>query len=276
MSLVSADANCEEELDMRRWILSCVFVASLSACGSSVDPQRHPAPADEGDSESIDYCERFGWYGDGRCDEVCANPDPDCSSNNGISPGSPGDPDQPTPIEPDPAPSEPAPVDPDECVDLEGYPRDSYVAFGDECHEIDYACVDGYVPFDNACGCGCVLEVDAGPHMCLADTPDVIRYGDVEECTRIDYACEEGWYAFSDDCGCGCRLECTSNADCPNGYCNFGTDAPQVCVYPSCDDGSELACRMMEPTCEVSETAAIINGCWECVDARSCGPRLGD
>jgi hypothetical protein len=29
----------------------------------------------------IDFCEAFGWYGDGVCDDFCANPDPDCDGD---------------------------------------------------------------------------------------------------------------------------------------------------------------------------------------------------
>jgi hypothetical protein len=39
-----------------------------------------------------DFCEELGWYGDGICDEDCPNPDPDCEgSGSGSEPGAVGD-----------------------------------------------------------------------------------------------------------------------------------------------------------------------------------------
>lgn len=74
--------------------------------------------------------------------------------------------------------------------------------------------------------------------------------------------------------------ECRSDADCPNGYCEqFASCAglgcppppPAQCVYPQCGDGSALACRALPPTCAAGETLGVVNGCWACLDARSCG-----
>lgn len=73
---------------------------------------------------------------------------------------------------------------------------------------------------------------------------------------------------------------CTSDADCDGGYCEhyascLSTDCPPPpppqCVTADCDDGSKLhpLCDI-PPTCEDGEVAAVINGCWECRDARSC------
>ena len=33
---------------------------------------------DGSDEDDVDHCEEWGWYGDGICDEDCAQPDPDC------------------------------------------------------------------------------------------------------------------------------------------------------------------------------------------------------
>lgn len=83
--------------------------------------------------------------------------------------------------------------------------------------------------------------------------------------------------------------ECTWDGDCPNGYCAFSDAAfrapcegedctmppppPQggICVYPSCDDGQPTLCDAIQPVCAPGEVAAARNGCWACVDARTCG-----
>ena len=39
---------------------------------------------------------------------------------------------------------------------------------------------------------------------------------------------------------------------------------------PSCDDGSELACARDVPPCPATMVAAVQDGCWVCVDERTC------
>lgn len=83
---------------------------------------------------------------------------------------------------------------------------------------------------------------------------------------------------------------CYDDAECPNGYCDQANDGgaappgagdrafpvppppPGQCVFPSCDDGSQLTCRALTPVCAPGAVASVINGCWECRDARSCAP----
>lgn len=101
---------------------------------------------------------------------------------------------------------------------------------------------------------------------------------------------------FSDaDCGgrgycldglCQYQPECYGDADCWGGYCEFGgaTDCAGAdcgggmiapggyCVYPSCDDGSPAICDMIPPECPAGQVTAVRDGCFECVDARSCQP----
>lgn len=281
----------------------------LAGCGrDDADPDQRPH-----DSGAVDYCERFGWYGDGHCDEICDTPDPDCSEpTNNISPG---------PV--------PEPPEPPECRRMgpETVEDSRYIAFGDTCETIDYACADGWVPFaddcgcgcdwvpplascdqlwergsveyvsqdpdscaeirftcaddaeeffDAECGCGCITPWDAGPGFCLDDSkPDVERLGDLEECLLVDFFCEEGSSPFYDDCGCGCRLNCSDDFECPNGYCQPDADNGGSCVYPVCDDGTEVVCNALPPTCYDSDVLSIVNGCYECLDARTCGPSNG-
>ncbi|MCC7381433.1 MAG: hypothetical protein IT384_06360 [Deltaproteobacteria bacterium] len=72
---------------------------------------------------------------------------------------------------------------------------------------------------------------------------------------------------------------CASDADCPGGYCEYYAtcDAigcppapPSQCVYPSCDDGSVVLCDALPPECGIGQVVAVRNGCYECVDARTC------
>ncbi|PKN39530.1 MAG: hypothetical protein CVU63_15530 [Deltaproteobacteria bacterium HGW-Deltaproteobacteria-20] len=73
---------------MKTFALSTsLFALLLAACSSSTEPSdsqsgaamskddaRAAGKADQG----TDYCEEFGWYGDGECDDFCLQPDPDC------------------------------------------------------------------------------------------------------------------------------------------------------------------------------------------------------
>ncbi len=298
----------------RFWMVVGVTLLMIG-CGSE-SKGTDPDPGSE--SGTVDYCERFGWYSDGHCDDICDRPDPDCSmGTNNISPGRPPVPDPGPPTDP-PAPS---------CeLDDVGWARE-YIAYGDECLSVSIACPSDWTYFDDECGCGCeeaqnspscdhlfergsvefasedpdacaalrftcdteagaeyffdaecgcgcLYPWDVGPVACLDDsTADIDRLGDVEECTLIDFICVEGWTPFYDDCGCGCRLECSDDFECENGYCERGEQA--MCIYPNCDDGSEVLCDALPPTCNDTDVAAVINGCYQCLDARSCGPTMG-
>jgi V8-like Glu-specific endopeptidase len=47
--------------------------------GSSDDGSSDDGSSDDdSSSDDVDFCEEWGWYGDGICDEDCAEPDPDC------------------------------------------------------------------------------------------------------------------------------------------------------------------------------------------------------
>jgi hypothetical protein len=66
-----------------------LLLCSLLAAGACVaDPateiSKEDARAMAGKADnSIDFCEVMGWYGDGICDDFCANPDPDCDEGEG-------------------------------------------------------------------------------------------------------------------------------------------------------------------------------------------------
>ena len=73
---------------------------------------------------------------------------------------------------------------------------------------------------------------------------------------------------------------CATDADCPDGYCeHFATCAaigcppppPSECVLADCDDGSSLnpLCDIRE-VCAEGQVSAVINSCFQCVDARTC------
>ena len=129
-------------------------------------------------------------------------------------------------------------------------------------------CVPAHAPCD-----------DGQPAVC-AMPPPVCRGGLIP-------AAQNGCYVCVDPTSCqppAAEL-CSSDADCANGYCDVSGsgEAPDpdpgtrpvpvyrgVCVYPSCDDGSVPTCLAQKPICEPGEVAAVVNGCFSCVDARTC------
>ena len=121
------------------------------------------------------------------------------------------------------------------------------------------------------------VPVEPLPIACYSDdNPHVKRVGDTEECTLINFACEQNWEYFADDCGCGCVevRSCTSDGDCSNGYCEQTPDGG-FCAYPNCDQPTDVMCNAIAPDCGPGLVAAAIDGCWQCVDARTCEvPRL--
>ncbi len=66
--------------------LALLLVASFAACGSPADEPEGPVSISKAEARSAagkgdhrDWCAIFDWYGDGICDDFCAEPDPDCA-----------------------------------------------------------------------------------------------------------------------------------------------------------------------------------------------------
>lgn len=76
------DALCAEDgFNTRTDVFAAFVSAFLDGSGegdeAAIEPDQIPIepgtePAD------LDFCDFFGWYGDGYCDQECARPDPDC------------------------------------------------------------------------------------------------------------------------------------------------------------------------------------------------------
>ncbi len=56
------------------WAFACLAVAGCTSENAGFTKQE---VRDIGETE-VDYCEEFGWYGDGECDSFCLDADPDC------------------------------------------------------------------------------------------------------------------------------------------------------------------------------------------------------
>ena len=39
---------------------------------------------ENGGNDDIDYCELYGWYDDGECDDFCDTVDPDCVADDNV------------------------------------------------------------------------------------------------------------------------------------------------------------------------------------------------
>ncbi len=121
---------------------------------------------------------------------------------------------------------------------------------------------------------GCRADVDCGPN---GHCWDGFCYH--EGCRTDDECagglCVEGVCTYPTE-------ECWDDSECPGGYCElFDCGAPDgadciraggQCVYVSCDDGQPTLCDMIPPECAPGQVAAARDGCWECVDARTCQP----
>jgi hypothetical protein len=147
----------------------------------------------------------------------------------------------------------------------------------------------------------CVIVDDLPPGACV----DAADCAEGEECVQVQcittpcwamctpapsceiaIRCASGYHPDDVDAD-GCPETCTPDAppacdgddDCPNGYCeSFMTcmaigcppPPPNECVVNDCGDGSELTCRMEALGCPVGQTLAVVDGCWQCRDARTC------
>ena len=262
-----------------KYFLPLVFF--LAACSDLVQERAIDNPPK---GESIDYCEVFNWYYDGRCDVNCAKPDPDCGAKP-IACEVP-----PTKFEKEDSACNPANFRcdigtqylQDECgkcgcvgesLGCTLNPGADYVRSVEECKYIDFACVDGGEYFADDCGCGCIFE----PNQCDYEVPNKIWFSeDPEVCAQenLRSSCPQGFDYFDDECGCGCApaTNCRRDEDCPHGYCEHQTDdGVSMCMFNDCGDGSQLSCHIVGPTCPVGQVASIEEGCWgPCVSARTC------
>lgn len=110
--------------------------------------------------------------------------------------------------------------------------------------------------------------------------------GRVVDCDAIIPGCDCGPTAMFDErLGCLAVPGCGANEcdgafyDPRSGACLGPADQvmPDYCCEreptPVCHDGSELRCRMAEPACPAPFVAAIVNGCYECLDpTNGCQP----
>lgn len=105
---------------------------------------------------------------------------------------------------------------------------------------------------------------DGGPDATLDADPDIVEDAIGDTSDGGEPICEPG-STREETCSDGSVISCTCQ---PDG--SWTCDG--ACRDDACDDGSMLACRRLEPTCEDYEIAAIIDGCWECVNPRTCVP----
>jgi hypothetical protein len=157
--------------------------------------------------------------------------------------------------------------------------------------------------------CSQEVLCDAEPHACTEPLISVAKNGCwacgyPETCTCSDGEpalcdidppqCDEGWelattggcYACVDPTTCAAQDVQPPPSECVEGVTCLM--APPLCEAPlipvafeecwgcgyaetcSCDDGSELSCKAMEPNCENGTTMAIQDGCYACVDPMTC------
>jgi hypothetical protein len=147
---------------------------------------------------------------------------------------------------------------------------------------------------------GCIEPVECGP-VCeiYCEFGNVIDENGCATCACnppppvcgpvCDIYCEFGNVIDENGCEtCACNpppAGCGSDADCPNGYCGLvgycgtcGDDEPcpppepaTQCVFPNCDDGLPVLCDALPPICAPGQVAAARDGCYACLDARTCG-----
>lgn len=139
---------------------------------------------------------------------------------------------------------------------------------------------------------------DEGPEP-DAPEPDVLP--DTGECTDGDVTtaevfCEDGtignivcecdggtWTCSPDPCEPG-PLPCESDSecsaldycdDCATSSCPDCDDCVTGCLPHDCPTEPEATCRMLRPDCAIGEVAIVEEGCWICVNRRTCEPTGG-
>ena len=94
--------------------------------------------------------------------------------------------------------------------------------------------------------------------------PNVDYLACLEEFENPTAGCSDSVICEAEPPSCPANLVPVGN----DGICWGGCGFPDTC---SCDDGSQLTCKMMEPACTADTVLAIQAGCYACVDPMTCG-----
>lgn len=109
---------------------------------------------------------------------------------------------------PEDAPPTPTPTPTlalEECIDPNEADVLQYLPIED-CVASLVGCDAGGEYFEDACGCGCLIE-DPIDDCIDPDEADVLQYQPIEDCIAGLVGCDAGGEYFEDACGCGCLLE---------------------------------------------------------------------
>ena len=103
---------------------------------------------------------------------------------------------------------------------------------------------------------------------CTCEGPDCGRlYGSIEECERATWGCTDRSCDFDANCDPTEYCDPCGTSSCPE--CD---DCVRACRPSPCATMEELTCRLVRPECGTDGVAIVVDGCWQCVDMRSCEP----
>jgi hypothetical protein len=287
-------------------LMCTVLVALAAACGGDDVTKMEFTAKERAEFEqpnsAEDLCDTYNFYGDGECDVWCVAPDPDC----GVEPDPDPEPrpDPRPPGEPEPLPEPPPEPDPDPEPDPEPLPimcpapdapNVDYISQDpDRCAAITFACPEGWDYIDQPeCGCGCIVPTCESNADCQADErciddalckdgdcvstcgPQLCGLPNTADCRGFPLCSADEVLAEVNGCfvcvtpdACIDRNSmCNTDSDCPDGYCDRDTFQ---CAHPNCDDGKPLLCDALRPDCGPDYIGASRDGCWICVDPRTC------
>jgi hypothetical protein len=235
-------------------LILCFATVLIHGCGYDASPKdldKEDARdrTEKNTDPDTDYCDLYDWYGDGQCDDFCANPDPDCGGGDRCM----ADPACP----PDTMEVDFCETDSDDCTQISACGSTRYCRDLATCQGLP-GCPDGYEQVDQcaaAAALDCVEVTECGvtircqEPLDTCDAYPVCPDGteQVDQCDPDESTCQT-----ASMCGTTIyceqpEIDCLAAAACAEGYVAVDSCPTDTECYEETVCGTTISCLKEEP-----------------------------